>query len=162
NLNPLFSSDTYGRRAQMAEAIALEIKRTLNASPDKVFSAWTDPKQIPLWFAPHPSMSVPSAVVDLKVGGAYRVVFKDPEGDEYVAVGEDREINRPSKLVFTWGWEEADEGDSIDTLVTIQLRENNGGTDLILTHENFVSAESRDKHEHGWVGCLEGLAKHLA
>jgi hypothetical protein len=44
-------------------------------------------------------------------------------------------------------------------LVTVVLRDLEQGTELILTHERFRSAEAVAKHEHGWIGCMDKLEK---
>jgi uncharacterized protein YndB with AHSA1/START domain len=60
-------------------------------------------------------------------------------------------------LVFTWSWE----GDpSPETVVTVELADADGGTEVTVTHDRFSSAQSRNKHEYGWTGCLEKLASY--
>jgi uncharacterized protein YndB with AHSA1/START domain len=44
-------------------------------------------------------------------------------------------------------------------VVTLEFHERGKQTEVVLTHENFASAESRDRHEHGWNGCLDSLVK---
>ena len=39
-------------QAQLATKPSLTLKRRLNAAPEKVFAAWTDPKKIVKWFGP--------------------------------------------------------------------------------------------------------------
>lgn len=46
-------------------------------------------------------------------------------------------------------------------MVTVTLRAQGQGTETTLTHEKFDTAESRDKHEQGWNGCLARLEKAL-
>jgi hypothetical protein len=41
------------------------------------------------------------------------------------------------------------------------LRAVNGGTDLTLTHAKFFDEPARDRHQHGWTGSLERLARAL-
>ena len=59
-------------------------------------------------------------------------------------------------LSFTWGGS-CEPGD--ETLLKVALRDLEQGTELILTHERFRSAEAVAKHEHGWIGCLDKLEK---
>lgn len=47
-------------------------------------------------------------------------------------------------------------------MVTIEFRPSGQGTELILTHERFADTEARDKHQHGWKGCLERLGRYVA
>ncbi len=142
----------------MTEHIKLAIKKVINATPKEVFDAWTRPELMKQWYAPG-DMKVPSASTDLKIGGVYTVEMKGEMGGEPVnptVCGTYQKII-PNRLVsFTWGWQ----GDpSPETLVTVELAEVEGGTEVTLTHERFASVEARDKHQHGWTGCLENLAK---
>jgi uncharacterized protein YndB with AHSA1/START domain len=146
-----------------AEAIApleLILNRTFNAPRERVFRAWTEAAQLDQWFAPDPSFSVHSSV-DLRLGGAYRVEMRKPDGQVFGAFGVYREVRPPQRLVFTWsaiGGPEPVE----DTLVTVEFFEAGDAgekTQVTLTHQNFQSAEMRNRHEHGWTGCLDQLQR---
>ncbi|MCI0707075.1 MAG: SRPBCC domain-containing protein [Ignavibacteriae bacterium] len=142
-----------------SQVTKLFMKRTIPESREKVFRAWTDPQEIKKWFAPGPA-HVPEVSVDLRIGGSYRIHMRDDAlNASYFAIGTYREIKPPHRLVFTWSWE----GDpkSMEMLVTIELREKAGTTELSLTHEYFPSEESKKKHEEGWVGCLDKLEQSL-
>jgi uncharacterized protein YndB with AHSA1/START domain len=73
---------------------------------------------------------------------------------EYVASGVYRKIILNDLLSFTWA-AGCDPGK--ETLVTITFRDFEHGTELILTHERFSSAEAAARHERGWTGCLDKL-----
>lgn len=139
----------------------IRLTRTFNAPRERVFRAWTDPKEMKRWFCPE-GFSTPAADVDLRVGGAYRIDMKSPEGKRIVHDGTYREIRPPEKLVFTWVLDDQDcEGSrGLDggTLVTVALRDLQGSTELTLTHELLPTQEARDGHEWGWSGCLDHLA----
>ncbi len=136
----------------------LQIKRAFKAPREKVFQAWTDPTVLKQWFAPTDQFTVPIADVDFRVGGKYRIAMQAPDGVQHIAIGAYREIDAPRKLVFTWSWEKKS---MPDTLVTIEFSERSGVTEMVFTHELFPSAEERDHHNQGWVGCLDRLAKIL-
>lgn len=138
---------------------SLTIRRVYQATPDKVFRAWTDPALMKRWFAPSDAFVVPEVQVDLRVGGRYRIVMKSPDGETHRVGGVYREIRPPERLVFSWAWESAPERES---LVTVELKGKGGQTELTLTHEQFADAEARDKHEQGWNGCLDRLPKAIA
>ena len=147
--------------------LALVITRTFDAPRERVFQAWTDPKQIPLWMGTDMEMQIPSAKVDLRVGGKFRIQMQKPDGEYFTAAGEYREIKAPERLVFTWDWEkdgsEADFGEleGNTTLMTLEFVARGKQTELTLKHEKFATRESRDKHEHGWTLCLSGLEKFI-
>lgn len=153
--------------AAQAENLKLRLSRVIKTSRQRVFDAWTRPEFIQEWFGPA-QMIVTSATNDLRVGGEYRIEMNGPgersggaEDADFsrraVASGTYREIVSNEMLSFTWrgDWNPAEE-----TLVTISLRDVEGGTEIVLTHENFHTAESRSKHNQGWTSTLEKLARY--
>ncbi|MCG3181069.1 MAG: hypothetical protein BIFFINMI_03438 [Phycisphaerae bacterium] len=137
----------------------LVIERVLRADRETVFRCWTQPEHLFRWFAPTPGYATHIAEVDLRVGGRYRIGMRmGPGSPEYIVGGEYREIVPPARLVFTWQWETGGPGDK-QTLVTVTLDEQGGGTRLVLTHENFDDAKARDTHAEGWSGCLDRLVE---
>lgn len=142
-----------------AKDISLSLVRTIKASPEKVYAAWTEPKTLKKWMSPSDAMEVTVAETDLRVGGKYRIVMREPDGREHKVGGVYKELERGQKIVFTWVWE----GDAkIETLVTIDLRKNGAGTELTLTHSKFAAEQTRDMHNQGWVGCVGRLETLMA
>ncbi len=138
---------------------SLSIVSKFKATPDKVWRAWTDPQAIKQWMAPSDAFSVLLAEADVRVGGRYHIVMKSPEGEEHDVSGTYREVVREKKLVYTWAWKSTPERES---LVTVELRAAGSGTELTLKHEQFFDAEARDRHQHGWDGCIGRLERLLA
>ena len=137
----------------MTDQTSLKLTRVLPASRERVFSLWTDPEELKKWFAPG-EMTVPVAEVDLRRGGAYRVVMQNKDGETYSPSGSYEEIAPNEKLVFSWKWADSD----LVTRVTVVLRDlAPDETELTITHEGFSQAEMRDKHTEGWIGCLSNL-----
>lgn len=142
--------------ASLSTETTLILKRTIAASRVRVFEAWTDPEVLKQWFLASDAYVSPFADVDLRIGGKYRMVMKHvAKGTEHVATGIYKEIQPPSRLVFTWSWE----GEQLngETIVTIELRDLGASTEVMLKHEYFRTKEIRDQHEMGWIGCLEKL-----
>jgi len=135
------------------------VSRTIDATREKVFDAWTKPEILQQWWGP-PGHTSPSAVVDLRPGGKYRIGMKGPEGDVFYLTGTFVEIRRPEKLVYTWAWEE-EQGPGHESQVTIEFHASGEKTDVVVTHERLDGAESRDRHIQGWVGCLDKLVALL-
>ena len=136
------------RDAELAARPSLTLKRRLNAAPEKVYAAWTDPQKIVHWFGPA-SVREGSvkAEIDLRVGGRYRISF-DANGQYNQVGGVYREVVPNQRLVFSWAWHSTPERES---LVTISLKPEGGGTLLTFHHEQFVDATARDNHERGWT-----------
>jgi uncharacterized protein YndB with AHSA1/START domain len=131
----------------------LQLRRTIAATREWVWRAWTEEDGLRRWHAPGEA-EVELAEVDLRIGGKWRVHMRGPDGAEYHVDGEYREIAAPSRLVYTWRWAHAPDE---RTLVTVEFMEREGGTEVILTHTDLGSDESRARHEHGWLGCLVKL-----
>lgn len=135
----------------------LVIKRVLDASPERVYAAWTEPELVRQWFAPG-DLTVPVAELDLRVGGEYRIVMRDGDGKTHSPSGTYEEIVPNERLVFTWKWANSE----LVTRVTVELRAlGENETELTLLHEGFPDAETRDSHEQGWNGCLARLPTAL-
>jgi len=137
---------------------ALEVRRTFSAPRARVFQAWTTPEEVKLWAAPGPTLAVPVAEIDLRVGGGYRIHMREPDGKEYRVVGTYREVDPPRRLVYTWTWET--DPTVVDSLVTVEFHDRKGATEVVLRHEG-LPADKKDGHEVGWIGCLEKLAQIL-
>jgi uncharacterized protein YndB with AHSA1/START domain len=137
--------------------IQLRLSRIIAAKRERVFQAWITPALMQQWFCPG-DMSVPLAEADPRVGGAYKVRMQNSKGEVFTTVGVYREIIPNEKLVFTWGWEGPERH---ETLVTIELSDRDGGTELVLLHERFADQAAADHHGQGWRGCLENLATRI-
>jgi uncharacterized protein YndB with AHSA1/START domain len=119
---------------------AIRLTRLFNAPRALVFEAMTRPEHVRQWWGRlGEGYSVPVCEIDFRVGGKWRFVNRHPKG-EAAFHGEYREINPPSRVVFTEIFE--DFPDSV-SVVTSELVEENGKTRLIATVE-YPSLEVRD------------------
>ena len=143
---------------QTAVKPSLTLKRRFNASPAKVFAAWTDPEKVMRWMGPGEAKAV-SAECDARVGGRYRWLMRTPSGEEHDVSGVYREVVPDEKLVFTWAWKTTPERES---LVTVLLKPDGDGTLLTMTHEQFFDENARDQHQHGWTGALDKMEQFLS
>lgn len=129
----------------------LRITRTFPAKRERVFDALTKPEQVAQWWGPA-GFTLPQADLDLRVGGKYRFKMQPPQGDAMMLTGTFKEIDPPSKLVYSWAFDGAPQ-----TLVTIELKEAEGGTEVNLIHEPFPSKELVAQHDDGWQGGFDRL-----
>lgn len=143
------------------QALSLELVRHLKSDREKVFAAWTDPEQLRQWFGPSEKYEVRLAEVELRAGGRYRLALRSPDGADVAVSGEYKEIVPGEKLVFTWRWDHSDEAFP-DTLVCVELRDHDGGTEMHLTHSLFSEEKQVEMHTQGWIGCLERLVTRFA
>jgi uncharacterized protein YndB with AHSA1/START domain len=137
---------------------SLIVNRTFRAPRERVFRAWTDASELALWFSPSADYTV-VPTVDLRVGGAYRIEMHHKDGNVHAVSGTYREIKAPEKLIYTWQWESGP--DAAETVVEVEFRSLGASTEVNLTHQNLPSEIEREKHGHGWNGCMERLAAIL-
>ena len=137
---------------------SLTLKRRLNATPEKVYAAWTNPAHLMKWFGPD-SGAVTSAETDVRVGGRYAIVFNTEDGEEHHVSGTYKEVEPNRKLAFTWMWRSMPERESF---VTVLIKPDGEGSILTLVHEQFFDEPARDRHEFGWTGALNRLERFLA
>ncbi|HZP76080.1 MAG TPA: SRPBCC domain-containing protein [Pseudolabrys sp.] len=137
---------------------SLTLKRRLDAPPQTVYAAWTEPQQLMRWFGP-PQAEMLSAQTDVRQGGRFRMVFRSPDGEEHDVRGVYREAVANEKLVMTWGWRTMPERESP---LTITLKADGEGTILTLLHEQFFDEAARDQHSYGWSGALDKLERLFA
>lgn len=137
---------------------SLTIVRIVNASRERVFAAWTRPDAIAHWFMAGEDWTC-EPTADVRVGGEYTLTMRDPSGAVHEQFGRYREIEPPSRLVFTWSFVPLGVSDSV---VTIELRALAADrTELTLTHELLPTSDVRHSHEQGWAGCLANLDRTL-
>ena len=138
-------------------APVLEIKRLLNASPQRVFDAWMEREEWQSWIGPE-GCQCDVTEFEPRVGGRYRILMRLTDGRELPVVGTFRTIEKPHRIAMSWKWELG----SDDSVVTIILREVGGKTELTLRHEDLQTQENCDAHGTGWNGALNKLETYLA
>lgn len=143
----------------------LVLTRVFNAPPDKVYRAWTEPEWLVQWFAPLP-WTTPSAQLDVRVGGANRIVMRSPEGEDFPNEGVYLEVVENERLVITdayrSGWEPSPE-----PFMTVVLTfEALGVQTLYNARVRHWTVADRQRHEQmgfyeGWGRCADQLAELL-
>jgi glutathione S-transferase len=139
------------------ERFTLNLSRFIRAPREKVFDAFATEAGVSAWMSPR-GMKVRSARVDARVGGAWRVDMLARDGSSHVIGGHFKQVERPSRLVYTWQWEgEQGPMPNLTTLIELDLVDKDGGTDLRLTHSGFPAQAASQGHAQGWSSCLNRL-----
>ena len=138
--------------------IQVRVTRRFDATPYRVFDAWLNPELIGAWmFGPAVrEEEVVRITNDPCVGGSFSFVVRR-QGEEINHVGEYLEIQRPWRLVFTWGIDEAG-----GSRVVIDIIAQDAGCELMLTHELPPDwSDYADRTKAAWSKMLEVLSNQL-
>ncbi|MGO4882180.1 MAG: SRPBCC family protein [Bryobacteraceae bacterium] len=143
----------------------LRMRRVFAAPRERVWAAWTQREQLEQWMCRDvPTHDPKYAELDVRPGGRYVMEIPLPNG-KYIGRGEFREVRPPERLVFTWVWQRVPEkpGEDLggESLVTVELIDRGGQTEMVFTHEGLVSRQEREATHTGWLGCFDVLGRVL-
>lgn len=140
------------------EGKTTEIKKSIviDASPEVVFKAITDPDELTNWFPDQ-------AILEPKVGGRMKFSFRKEENSECrqgsTHEGTITEFIPDKKISYTW--EDSKEADFSRTVVTWELEKiEDNKTSLKLLHTGFRAEEKAKQYEEGWSHFLGQLARY--
>ncbi len=152
-------------RAPSPGTFTLEVRRTIRASAERLFAAWTQPDRLQRWWGPRDVTCV-GAEVDLRVGGRYRIANRFPDGRILWITGTFERVAPPHELIYTWALEtEANAPPPVlvpagPERVTVRFDAVGDATEVVVRHERIASAALREQHGAGWAGCLDGLVAY--
>ena len=115
------------------------MERVFNAPRELVFKAHTDPNLIAKWWGPRKYTTTVDKL-ELWVGGVWRFVQHDADGNEYAFNGVYREIVPPERLSYTFEFE----GMPGHVLVETLTFEDQGGKTRLTVTGLYPSVEDRD------------------
>jgi len=117
------------------------MERVFDAPREVVWKSMTDPNLIPRWWGPE---KYPTSVekMDVKVGGAWRFISKDADGNEFAFSGVYKEIDPPQRLVQTFNFEPI--GPGHESTETAQLEQTEDGKTKITLTSVYLSLEDFD------------------
>ena len=148
----------------------VQVEREFDAPIETIWNMWTDADLFKQWYGPM-GMSVPIAEMDVTVGGTRKVCMemKSPERTMSMwFIGVYKEINQPSRLVYTESMCDADgniippqamgmpEGHPDITEVIVELSESGGKTLMKMTHKGVPEGSAGDG---GWNQAIDKLAE---
>ena len=141
------------------DPLELRLTRLLPAPRERVFEAITRPADLARWWGPR-GFTIPAVELDLRVGGRFRFTMQPPGGDPFHLSGEFVEIDPPSRLAYTFRWDEPTPDDR-ETVVALALDAAGGASALALRQGDFATEERRELHRGGWTESLDKLAALL-
>ncbi len=140
-------------KLKLTDIPLLSMRRVIPASPEQVFSTWTDPEEVKKWLRPA-GYQVITAELDLIQGGRYHFVLMDMQSQRVHDIeGEYLEVRPSHRLIFSWPW---------STRVTVEFHNRGSATEVVLSHEFFTNEKVRYTHITGWNESLDQLAETIS
>src|SRR3954466_5885567 len=115
--------------------LSLVVRRTIPATVERVFDAWTQPEQVMRWWGPRGVRCV-GAELDMRVGGRYRIGNALPDGTILWIAGEFEVVEPPHKLVYSWS---LGQGDGAPERVTVRFEPKGDACEVIVVHEKVAT-----------------------
>jgi uncharacterized protein YndB with AHSA1/START domain len=134
----------------------LRMSRRFDASPERVFDAWLDPKVAAKWLFTTPASEAHTTQIDARVGGAW-IIIDRRDGVDYRALGEYLEIVRPRRLVFSFGMPQF--SDAFNR-VTVEIARDGQGTLMTLIQEDLPPG-TEAALEEGWSAMFNLMSGAL-
>ena len=135
----------------------VQVIHHFNASAERVFDAWLDPKTAGRWLFATATGRMVRVEIDARIGGQF-VIVERRDGEDIEHRGEYLDIDRPRLLIFSFG---VPKYSSEMTRVRIDIVPRAIGCELTLTHEG-VLPDYADRTKTGWTEILAKLAADLA
>ncbi len=135
------------------------IIRSFDASPDKVFAAWTEPAEIARWYGPH-HFDAPAdrITVDLRPGGRWQLTMvRRDGGGEFPISYEILEVAPPNLLVMR---SDPMPGMPEPTVVRVEIAADGDGARLTLT-DGPLPEDAAAGAEAGYAAAFDKLATAL-
>ncbi len=144
----------------------LVLTRLIDAPRAKLYRAWTDPELLKRWFAPLP-YTTPVVELDVRPGGANRIVMRGPDGADLPNQGVYLEVVENERLVFTDAYTTAWEPSEKPFMTVILTFEEEDGKTRYTARVRHWTVADRQAHEamgfhQGWGQCADQLAALVA
>jgi uncharacterized protein YndB with AHSA1/START domain len=148
------------------EAGLLEVclTRRVAASPELVFAAWIEPKQLAKWWGPK-DFTNPKCVVDARIGGAMMIDMRSPDGVVYPMTGRFITIDRPHRLVFVTAAIDEYGKPMFEVKNTVLFTEVRSGTEISLVARVIKTTTAAPQYlagmSQGWCQSLDRLSEFV-
>lgn len=154
-------------QAPVTAVYELSLERIIDASPESLYRAWTEPELLKQWFCPQP-WGVAHAELDVRAGGSNLVVMQSPAGDLFTNQGVYLEVIPKQKLVFTDAYSSA-WVPTAKPFMTATITFTDLGNGQTRYHAQVLHWNESDQAEHetmgfhdGWGAATDQLAELMA
>jgi uncharacterized protein YndB with AHSA1/START domain len=135
----------------------LEINRDVSAPAPDVFAALSEATKLAKWWGPE-GYTVSRVTFPARVGESYLIEMQPPDGEAFHITGEFRDVSPPSRLAYTFAYEQPDP-DDVETVVTLSLQDHGGSTQVSLEQGTFKTEARRALHRDGWTESFDRLER---
>ena len=157
----------------MNETKDVQIERTFDASIDLIWAMWTEAEHFANWYGPM-GAKIPKAEMKVEVGGRryIQMEMETPNGQmQMFFVGEYREVNPKTRLVYTESMADADgnpmtaeqmgmpAGASMETSIVVELEDLGDRTKMLMTH---IGVPAESPGGQGWTMAIDKLEARVA
>ena len=140
----------------------LRVERLIDARPEEVFDAYTDPEAQKIWYSVMDEGIIVENEVDLRVGGKWVSAWGFSPDEMFRETNVFEVVDRPHRLVSRSTGSSPD-GQSVDTHVEVTFRDEGGKTLMTVVQTGFPSEEMRDFFaDTGWNGAFDRLNAYFA
>jgi uncharacterized protein YndB with AHSA1/START domain len=128
------------------ETTLYERTLAIDASPETVWEFFVDPEKLMRWKGI-------DVQLDPRAGGTYycEVIPGHKARGEYL------ELDKPHRLVFTWGWDGNEGVPPGSSTIEVELTPQGEGTNVRFVHRDLPSVEAVASHAEGWNHYLPRL-----
>ena len=142
-----------------SDRLVLQLAWLMEATREQVFRRLVDPAELARWWGPA-GFTTPQVEWKPRVGAAYQLDMQPPDGERFHLSGEFLEVRPPSRLVFTFRWEEPDP-DDVETVAALSLAAIGDATRLSLVQGDFATEARLNLHRGGWSDSVVKLQQLL-
>jgi uncharacterized protein YndB with AHSA1/START domain len=140
----------------------MKVERLIDASPEEVFDAYTNPEAQRVWFTIFNQDMIVENVVDLRVGGTWVSTWGVTPDEMYRETNVFEVVDRPHRLVSRSSFTSPD-GSTVETTVEITFRTDGGKTLMTVIQSGFADEELRDFVANtAWNGAFDRLNAYFA
>ncbi|HEX9865813.1 MAG TPA: SRPBCC domain-containing protein [Acidimicrobiia bacterium] len=140
----------------------LRVERLIDASPEEVFDAYTDPEAQKIWYTILDQGMTVESEVDLRVGGKWVSTWGFTPDEMFREVNTFQVIERPHRLVSKSSFTSPD-GSTMDTDVEITFRDDRGKTMMTVVQSGFPDEAIRDFVANtAWIGAFKRINAYFA
>jgi uncharacterized protein YndB with AHSA1/START domain len=142
------------------DGLLLKLTRVYPAPCARIFEFFADAALVAKWWGPR-GFSIPGIDFSPRVGAAYRIQMRPPEGDAFQLTGTFHEVDAPSQLSFSFQWEPSDPDDQ-ETVAKLSFEALGDSTEINLEHGPFKTEARRSLHRDGWTESFDKLDELVA